>query len=332
MINQKLYSALVTIVAVVLLLWNVSSGAQTGNYEGNNGLSPLDRSFLPVVGPPPALSKELEALREENAELRQKIDALVAEKSKSPIDPKRMFIPYEKTNSFKQIAARLHDDKAWRHHYDIGYSNYLQNMRYQPLRVLEIGLGCDQPQIGLSVLLWEEYLPNARLTMIEYDAKCTHKWAAEHRGRGPKGGVQFFTGDQSDRAFLQRVIREDGGNYDIIIDDGGHFMHHQIVSFEELWRHVKKGGIYIVEDLNTSYKTHYGGSRRPHETKNATMMKFIQEKIDHLHALPVRHHPGKYLEDKEFLSFYHRIDCYHFMCIFTKSSYEKVAVEVKNNA
>ena len=38
---------------------------------------------------------------------------------------------------------------------------------------------------------------------------------------------------------------------DILIDDGGHKMEQQIVSFEELWPLVKDRDVYLVEDLHT---------------------------------------------------------------------------------
>eukprot|EP00882_Tetradesmus_deserticola_P013016 GHRQ01013801.1.p1 GENE.GHRQ01013801.1~~GHRQ01013801.1.p1 ORF type:complete len:149 (+),score=29.43 GHRQ01013801.1:548-994(+) len=46
---------------------------------------------------------------------------------------------------------------------------------------------------------------------------------------------------------------------DIILDDGGHTMEQQIVTFEEMYKHVKLGGIYMVEDCATSYDPNYGG-------------------------------------------------------------------------
>jgi hypothetical protein len=42
------------------------------------------------------------------------------------------------------------------------------------------------------------------------------------------------------------------GPLDLIIDDGGHTMRQQQTSFGFLFRHLKVGGIYIIEDLHTS--------------------------------------------------------------------------------
>ena len=48
------------------------------------------------------------------------------------------------------------------------------------------------------------------------------------------------------------------GPFDIVIDDGGHFMDDIISSFKTLLPHVRAGGTYIVEDLHTSYWAEYG--------------------------------------------------------------------------
>ena len=43
------------------------------------------------------------------------------------------------------------------------------------------------------------------------------------------------------------------GPFDIIVDDGGHRMREQRMSLETLFKHVKPGGVYLCEDLHTSY-------------------------------------------------------------------------------
>eukprot|EP00540_Astrosyne_radiata_P018571 CAMPEP_0116824288 /NCGR_PEP_ID=MMETSP0418-20121206/1312_1 /TAXON_ID=1158023 /ORGANISM="Astrosyne radiata, Strain 13vi08-1A" /LENGTH=168 /DNA_ID=CAMNT_0004452639 /DNA_START=10 /DNA_END=516 /DNA_ORIENTATION=+ len=50
---------------------------------------------------------------------------------------------------------------------------------------------------------------------------------------------------------MQQVCSK--GPYDIILDDGSHVPPHVIFSLFALWPCVKEGGIYIIEDLETSY-------------------------------------------------------------------------------
>mgnify|MGYP000504091436 CR=1 FL=1 len=48
-------------------------------------------------------------------------------------------------------------------------------------------------------------------------------------------------------------IKEHGGNFDLIIDDGGHHTIHQQISLGFLFKYLNSGGTYIVEDLHTSH-------------------------------------------------------------------------------
>lgn len=59
-------------------------------------------------------------------------------------------------------------------------------------------------------------------------------------------------GSQEDVLFL-KTITNSRGYFDIIIDDGGHTMKQQITSFNHLLSKVRSGGIYVIEDLQTSY-------------------------------------------------------------------------------
>lgn len=64
--------------------------------------------------------------------------------------------------------------------------------------------------------------------------------------------------NQEDINDLNTFISDVGGNFDLIIDDGGHTMKQQQTSFGRLFREVKSGGVYIIEDLHTSVIDGYG--------------------------------------------------------------------------
>ena len=48
------------------------------------------------------------------------------------------------------------------------------------------------------------------------------------------------------------MVDKSGGQYDLIIDDGGHNAWEQKPSFEVLWDHLMPGGLYFIEDLQAS--------------------------------------------------------------------------------
>lgn len=62
-----------------------------------------------------------------------------------------------------------------------------------------------------------------------------------------------------------RSVAKQIGGIDIIIDDGSHINEHVIKSFSILFPLLNMGGIYAIEDLQTSYWDesfgHWGGSQ-----------------------------------------------------------------------
>ena len=67
--------------------------------------------------------------------------------------------------------------------------------------------------------------------------------------------LSIYTGDQSDVDFLKQMkVDLNHEQFDIIVDDGSHVPWHQLFTFEimfDTW--LKPGGLYIIEDVETSY-------------------------------------------------------------------------------
>jgi hypothetical protein len=137
--------------------------------------------------------------------------------------------------SFKEISDSVDCDKTTYHSYDRFYPLFLENRRLEPLRFLEIGL--DE---GRSVKLWREYLPNAELFGVDIINKSDID------------GVSFLQADQSVREDLERIANQIG-TVNVIVDDGSHVVGHQILTFEVLFPMVQPGGLYVVEDIETSF-------------------------------------------------------------------------------
>ena len=71
--------------------------------------------------------------------------------------------------------------------------------------------------------------------------------------------IKTLRGSQIDNKFLENTAKE-YGPFDIIIDDGSHYVEHQLFSFKLLFKHLNNNGIYIIEDVHTSYKKSFGGN------------------------------------------------------------------------
>ena len=79
--------------------------------------------------------------------------------------------------------------------------------------------------------------------------------------------------------FLQSILDE-FGTPDIVLDDGSHRMSHILASFQFLYPRLAKNGIYMVEDLHTSYWEEYeGGLKKP-----STFVEVCKNFVDDLNA------------------------------------------------
>lgn len=143
--------------------------------------------------------------------------------------------------SLTQIANELDSDKGTefgeRHNYTSTYDEIFSSLRDEPIRLFEIGI--DQ---GRSLELWSRYFTKAEIFAMD----------VLDRSNLVRERIKIFQGDQAKREDLLRVMKEAGGTFDVIIDDGGHYMEQQQVSLGTLFPFLKPGGLYVIEDLHTS--------------------------------------------------------------------------------
>jgi hypothetical protein len=153
----------------------------------------------------------------------------------------------------------------WIHYFPI-YDQHLARYRGLPVRVLEIGV-----YRGGGLELLRHYLgPAAHLVGIDIDEAA--RVAIE-----PRHAVEL--GDQADPDFLRRVSAKHGP-FDIVLDDGGHFMSQQIISVETLFPLLAEGATYVVEDCHTSYWPEYSDGN----WDRGTFVAWAKERIDDMHA------------------------------------------------
>ena len=143
---------------------------------------------------------------------------------------------------FERVSPGLADP----HGYDRWYEPMFQRLRGKRIRLLEIGM-----KDGASAKLWRSYFPKADIYGLDYDPTNN-----DNAIRSTEQGIRVVLGDQAKISDLERLVEQTGGNFDIIIDDGGHTPTQQLVSFDYLFsKALKPGGIYSVEDIETSYWT-----------------------------------------------------------------------------
>lgn len=88
--------------------------------------------------------------------------------------------------------------------------------------------------------------------------------------------IKIFQLNQEKRDELESFINNIDFEFDIIIDDGGHTMKQQQLTLGVLFKKLKSGGLYIVEDLHTSNRSPWMNDQD--EISTLDMLKNISEK------------------------------------------------------
>lgn len=135
------------------------------------------------------------------------------------------------------MIENSNSDKVSHHGYHRFYPWFLAHLQGQDINLLEIGI--DRTE---SLKLWKGYFGKINLHGIDIATKVFYdKEVSLHRV------------DQSSDAELENFAKNIGINFDVILDDGSHVPDHQMLTINKLWNLVKPGGIYIIEDIETSY-------------------------------------------------------------------------------
>jgi hypothetical protein len=163
------------------------------------------------------------------------------------------------------------------HWYTENYERFLRPWKNEPVRIFEIGIAD-----GGSLAMWQAYFPRASVYGVDInEAK-----------RFENDRVKTCIADQSKRDQLKKCLDKFGGQFDLLIDDGGHSMEQQQVSFGFLFPYVKPGGFYSIEDLHTSMPNIYADfGVEPNEVNSTLTMifKFIHSappKVESKYMLP----------------------------------------------
>ncbi|WP_420854091.1 class I SAM-dependent methyltransferase [Saccharopolyspora spinosa] len=123
---------------------------------------------------------------------------------------------------------------------------------------------------GASLRMWQRYFRRGLVYGLDIFEKAGNEG---HR-------VRKLRGDQSDAEFLEDMAGKIGP-FDIVIDDGSHVNDHVKKSFQSLFPHVRPGGLYVIEDLQTAYWPGYGG-RDGEPAAQRTSIDMLKELIDGL--------------------------------------------------
>jgi hypothetical protein len=142
-----------------------------------------------------------------------------------------------------EIAQNYNTDKHHEHDYfNLIYSDLFKDIRFDVKRFIEVGI--DK---GGSIELWRDYFKNAEIIGCDIALDL----AKNYLGENNLERIILKRLDQSNENELKE-FSESYKDVDVIIDDGSHRMLDQQITFAKLFKMLKSGGIYVLEDLHTS--------------------------------------------------------------------------------
>jgi hypothetical protein len=222
-------------------------------------------------------------------------------------------LPAKQWSSFKGLVARylfsrnlrllatLYGSDKWgQHWYAQHYERHFSSLRKKPIILLEIGIGgYNNPHAGgASLRMWKNYFPKGRIYGLDIYDKSPHN----------DDRIRTLVGDQSDEKFLRQLISEIG-TPDIVIDDGSHINGDVIKCFEVLFPLLADGGIYVIEDLASSYWPGYGGSSEDLASARTSMcmLKKLVDGLNHKEFMLGNYQPSYFDENVVSMHFYHNL-------------------------
>jgi hypothetical protein len=189
----------------------------------------------------------------------------------------------------------------WMHYFEV-YDRHFARFRGTDVHIVEFGVSQ-----GGSLQMWKDYFgPRSKIYGVDINPHCK---ALE------EDGVKIFIGDQENRTFLKSLAASIPC-IDILIDDGGHTMRQQIATFEELFGHISGNGVYLCEDLHTSYGKDWGGGYR----RRGTFIEYSKRFIDRIHAW---HSKSRALKVDDFTRAAHSLHYYDSILVIEKRRVEQ---------
>lgn len=140
--------------------------------------------------------------------------------------------------SLEEISKHYQSDKgSVYHNYLEIYEKYFSKYRNNLENFLEIGLWQ-----GDSIRMWRDYFTTGNLVGADI-LDLSHVVLPN---------TQIHICDQSDRNQLNDLVSKTFNEFDIIIDDGGHWQHQQQITLGFMFPYLKSGGVFVIEDLHTA--------------------------------------------------------------------------------
>ncbi|AZO16022.1 glycosyltransferase [Mesorhizobium sp. M2A.F.Ca.ET.043.05.1.1] len=198
------------------------------------------------------------------------------------------------------------------------YERIFSTYRSLPVRILEIGI-----QNGGSLEIWAKYFPQAKVILgCDIDQKCG---LLSFRNKK----ISVVVGDAGSESVRKKIL-ERSDEFDIVIDDGSHRSSDVVRAFARYFPHLSDGGVFVAEDLHTSYwKEFEGGLYDP--MSSMSFFKRLLDLVNHEHwgldrsrtdALAAFADRYGVAFDESSLASIHSIEFLNSLCVVTKRPHQ----------
>ena len=175
--------------------------------------------------------------------------------------------------SLTELAEEFGSDKWGVHRYTPHYERHLTGLRERATLVLELGIGgyAREKQGGASLKMWKWFFPGAQIVGVDIEDKS---FVDQRR-------ITSYLGSQTDRALMEQIVRDHGAPT-LVVDDGSHRPQDVVDSFAILFPLLADGGLYVIEDLQTTYWPQWGGNLDPDDpSPSMAMVRRLVDGLNH---------------------------------------------------
>lgn len=216
---------------------------------------------------------------DENGDTRSLFSQITLRTRNLPITPIKIFncrarkrIEYDDSNALGYFhhgelgrlgIENMTDKNSIVHNYLDKYEFFLSKFRDAEFTLLELGVFH-----GGSLRMWKTYFPRAQIVGVDIEPSC--QLSIEHRIKIEILDLSRVENLESLKKYQPRII----------IDDASHLWSHQILAMSVLFTCLPSGGVYIIEDMETSFKNLIGEGWKDFSIDAYTFCELINRVVE----------------------------------------------------
>jgi hypothetical protein len=172
-------------------------------------------------------------------------------------------------NSLASLAEKYYTDKHYGHDYfNQIYQKLFIGIKKSATKIVELGV-----HEGQSINIWRDFFINAKIIGIDCQISRAQIDNPERIEL-----LEYTIGYNNNKDLVH--FCENNKDIDLFIDDGSHTMRDQQEVFGKVFKSIKSGGIYIIEDLHTSLSVKNDVNSIWKSDKNTTTLDLLEKYLE----------------------------------------------------